>query len=69
VEAHIDNDNIKRNLSTVEAQEWGDKKRFLSRDLPNYLWETKDTSVFSKILQWTPIISKSNERKSEEDKR
>jgi len=69
VEAHIDNDNIERNLSTVEAQDWGDKRRFLSRDLPNYLWETKDTSVFSKILQWTPIISKSNDRKSEEDKR
>ncbi len=62
-------ENVKENLAVVEAQEWGDKKRFLSRDLPNYLWETKDTSVFSKILQWTPIISKSNERKSAVDKK
>lgn len=61
--------NVEANLATVEAQNWGEKRRFLTRDLPNYLWETKDTSVFSKILQWTPIISKSNERKSDEDKK
>ena len=61
--------NFKSNLDDVEGQKWGDKKRFLTRDLPNYLWETKDTSVFSKILQWTPIVSRSVERKSEEDKR
>lgn len=62
-------DNFESNLKSVEAQTWGDKKRFLTRDLPNYLWETKDTSVFSRILQWTPIISKSNDRRSEEDKK
>ncbi len=62
-------ENVEANLATVEVQKWDDKKRFLTRDLPNYLWETKDASVFSKILQWTPIISKSNERKSKEDKK
>ncbi|MBO7094781.1 hypothetical protein J6V86_00955 [bacterium] len=56
-------------MQKVKTQEWGDKKRFLAKELPNYLWETKDTTWFSRIAQYTPIVSETVRRVSEMDKK
>lgn len=68
VEAH-NTENFDANLQKVKTQEWGDKKRFLAKELPNYLWETKDTTWFSRIAQYTPIVSETVRRVSEMDKK